>query len=493
MKLRLRMGWAVAWREWRELIRSPQFFVVLCLVLILSPLSLLVGTRDYQARLEEHQTLREEKQELLEDPRYRETFGFNTPFRQRELETLRVLRPPRPLSVLCRGLDAHLPKYWDFSVAGISPGPAPFTVDRLADTFHHFDFDYLVFTGFGLLAVLLGYGSVVGESRAGTLRSALSHPLPRWLFLLGKLAGGTGVLVISLLLSLAVVVSVGVMWELPLMQPQALARLPWLAAVWMLYLLCVYAGALMISSLAGLRRTALLASLVGWLVLVFVMPSAATLIARSLSPAASPHSVLLRVEKMQKELADRMEPELGRIYRQVTGLGEGVVRSSAEEPVEEELRAAFTPVAEDYLRQRGALAQDVYGEYQRRLQRQRRIADGLLWFSPAALASKLSADLAGTGDTTLASAYEAQVEAHQARLREALFDDPPLVPFRNTTASAHLRFRQAPPYADLPRFQAPPSNPSIASGTLLTLISVLAYWVAFMTAAFYSFSRRDVS
>jgi len=247
---------------------------VFSIVLFLA--SALVLTSDYGERVEAYQAAA---------ARHREAIGKAKVFARLEVE---VDRPPEPLSLICRGADAALPRSSSFSIlsaptieaAGASRNP-------LMAVFQGLDLASVVQIVMSLLAMLFAYDAVSGERERGTLALALSNPISRASVLLGKYLGGLAVLVPLLLIGTGL--SLAVMLSSPLVQ---LSGSDWLVIAVMTlvsiaYLSVCWLVGLTVSVLTRWPHTSLVVVLFLWVVFVLLLPQAASATAAGLRPLAS--------------------------------------------------------------------------------------------------------------------------------------------------------------------------------------------------------------
>ena len=489
----IRVAWTIARRELIDQACSLRFLAILFLVLLMTPLSIYVGVKDYQARLNDYNRLSESKQEFLRTSSSR-FLGFDDDSTAaNELMVLRVLRAPQPLSILVHGMDGALPKYWDFSELGVQPGPPASTISRLADTFQHLDFEFLIRAVLGLLAALLGYDAVVGEKEAGTLRTALSHPISRRLFFTGKLLGGTITLLLALTLAFAIAL-LCFAWMAPsnLFDWSVLNKLGLIGITSAAYLICFYLMGLIVSSLTSSQKTSLLVTLVAWFLLVLTVAPVATLIARAAVPVQTFQSFDAKRSDLEKKLSDRTAVQMGEIYREVTGARKGAVSRSLVRSNLEELRKRFEAPYQMYLNQRRRKLDVLEQEYEGQQESQQRIAHTIMMLNPALAFADVCTDLAGTGDNHYSS-WQSAISNYYQQLEEVLFDRPTTIRIHNGSASFLVSIYPAPNMESLPAFAAPSEDPAAALQRSLPAAGILMLFIIlFLVGGFAAFSRYDV-
>lgn len=491
--MRLRVIAAIAKREWLEHATNVRLVSILALTVALTPLSVFIGIRDYQTRLSDHQTLEGFRQDLIQGSAGRRIAGI--PFLRTEvprMEVLRVIRPPRPLSVLVQGLDSSLPSYWDFSRIGIEEGPRAGGEASLAGTFARFDLEFLVRVVFGLLAVLIGFDAVGSERESGTLRAALSNPVSRLSFLTGKFAGGALFLAGGLGMIL-LAAAAGAAWQIPAFWTgERLNALVWMGGVWFVYLLFIYSSALLISILQTSRKTALLLATLTWFVLAFAIAPLGALVGRISFPAPPKLEVKTQKERVCRELENEAAAKMGKIYVEISGTEPSAGFSADFSAHSEELLPLFRPVVLNMIERRNEAFEQISSLRRRALRGERRVVRMAVGLSPAALAAEIAANLAGTGDGAHQDWLDA-IEDHRKALNEVLFDDPPQAKVSLLKATMWPILRRPPSFEDIPSFNPPKQGPLVTMRRNLWAVALLGlYSLAVLAAVFVAFARSDI-
>lgn len=474
----------VARWELAEQLTSLRFLLIALLVLGLIPLSVYVGSRDFQTRLHDHSRLAAEQTELAAS-------GASPSFSP---ELLRALRAPQPLSVLVRGLDGDLSQYWEFSESGVRLGPTASRPQRLVDLLGQLDLEFLIRVVLALLAILLAFDAVAGEKELGTLRAVLAQPVKRWTVLTGKLLGGGLTLLLALAVAFLSTLFCGQLAGLDLLSGAALATVAAMATTSALYLLCLYALGLLVSSLVTSQKSALILLLVSWVVLVLAMPPLSALVARAVVPVTAPSILEARKEALAREIRVDKERAMGPIYMEITGLPECWFDSGEYEKHKEEIDQRIAPIEIEANRKRRQALGAADREAERLNAAQNRVARLIMTLSPATTYAGLVADLAGTGDD-LRRSWLAAVERHQSRLETALFDDPPTLRVRTgPSCSGSTTRRELMTMADLPPFVPPQAGAwhLFSPGVLMPMGLLVLYLALLVAAGFWAFSRYDV-
>jgi len=513
-----RAVWTIARRELMEQITSLRFLVISVLVIGLTPLAVYVGVRDCENRRAEHDRLAAERQTLAAGPAGQHVTGMDMPFTpQNDLLVLRALRPPETFSVLVRGLDGALPEYWDFSSTGIEAGPSAARSERLVDLLGQLDAEFLVRVVLGLLAILLAFDAVAGEKELGTLRAALSQPVARPVFLAGKLIGGAVTLWAAVFAMFLIGLLSAQLFGISLADADTLTKAALVAATSGMYVLCMYALGLLISSLAASQKTSLLVSLVVWAVAALALPPLAALVAQAVAPVTPPHAVALKKRVLDDALYREAAQSMGRTFMEIAG---GGVQPDGYDRHKDEINRRITPILLGYLNKRRQLVGELDRDVERRTARQNDVARALMALSPSALFLRATADLATTGDNQYAAWLDA-VRRQQRRLEAALFEDPPLVMFEISEMEARrpgppagevearverrgdgppmrqmnllVERHEPPPLTSLPSFVPPRRDAAAALMRALPALGLLiVYTGVFIVGSFVAFARYDV-
>lgn len=486
----LQVTLSIARRELRDHFTSLRFVVIGILVLVMTPLSVYVGARDYASRRDDWTRHVADRQKLAEGPAG-VVRGMDLPYTQgNDLEVLRVVRPPSRWSVLVRGVDASLPAYWDFGPSGVEPGPPATQTQRLTDAYGMLDLEFIVRVALGLLAILLAFDAVCGEKEQGTLRAVLAQPVSRVAFLTAKMIGGAVTVVVPWAVSLLLGVATAALMGVDLLQGADLGRLAALFAVGALYLVVLFAFGLLVSSLAANQKSALVTSLVAWVLVTLALPPTASMCARAIVPTPSPEAIAARRQFISQDLEREAELRRGEVFHDVTG----ATRVSLElfERFDKELRRGLAAAQSESWAKRRRVLGDLEADWNRRVSRQDHAAIVMASASPGALFARAAANIAGTGDDESRRWNEA-VRWHAGQLETAVFQSPPSFYLKTSNGQAYFEQRPGVPAAELPSFSDPRCRTAEALGASLPALLLLVGMAAlFVSAGYRAFARYDV-
>lgn len=484
--------WAIASRELVDQLLSARFLIIMVLVVCLVPLAVYVGLQDYKSRLHDYDRLVSDKQQLIAGENGQKIQGVDSPWTpENELAVFRAVRRPNPLSVFFRGLDGALPEYWDFTPAGIEEGPSALRPKRLSDLLGQLDMEFLIRVALGLLAILLAFDAVSGEKETGTLRLAISQPISRAGFLMGKLVAGAIALLVPVAVAFLVALVISKIFGMESLPADGSIKLLLIFIASSIYLICFYSLGLLISSLTRSQKTSIIVLLVIWVVLTLAASPVATFTAQAASQAPNRYIIETQKKALDDDLRIETEKAMGTAYKEVTGI-ENRMSYGDYLKNKEAVNRRIDPIISSYVNKRRQLLAEIQLDADRKENRQNRIARTIMWLSPAATYSNVATDLSGTGDESRAAWLEA-TRRYSNLLGTALFEDPPVITIRVGGMSSTIERRKLPSISELPAF-ASPKNDAAATvqSALPSIMILLIFTVVFIISGFAAFSRYDV-
>ncbi len=219
-------------------------------------------------------------------------------------EGLSYDRAPEPMSVFVRGLDNRTPTTffksgWEEKYSNDDTYRNPILKLYMTP-----DFAYIVNIILSLLALLFVFDNICGEKEDGTLKLALSYPIPKISMLLGKWIGG--------FLTLCGPFFVGVLfWMILITQSgeinfgtENVIRFFSIVGISFAYLALFFSLGMFVSAITHTSNTSLLICFFIWVIWIIVIPNAAPVLAKVISPVPGRD----QIEK-QKEAVDRKTRE----------------------------------------------------------------------------------------------------------------------------------------------------------------------------------------
>ena len=319
-----------------------------------------------------------------------------------------VDRKPSVLSVLFPGIENNSARSVRLEV-----DLYPETIETINDNplsvlFTTVDWTFIIGIVMSLLAILFAYDTVCGERETGTLALMASNAAPKPMLILGKWIGGY----LSLILPCLVGWFAGFLILITHPQIQLTAAdwssVGWLLFCALLYLACVFALGVLVSTLTSRSSTAIVALLMLWGVGVFVIPNLGPDLAKVVYqiPPFAAHAREMKI--VEKELQDQRqrwhdETSLEVIDRRLS-LADG-------RKLQVDTEARFINAKKEALSK-------LTVDYRRKVDKQEQIAAGIASLSPYACFTSFVTQLAGTD-----SRSEAQFIATVERFDSEYFDE----------------------------------------------------------------------
>ena len=463
-------------------ILSVRFVALLLMCVLLIPLTLSIGYRNYQQNLVDYQEA--VKLANIEEAKMNPKMELKP-----ELEVSKLFLKPTSLSVFANGLGDALPSYLGMTRNGITQGAPVLVSDSLSYLLGHLDFLFLVGTVFSLLALLFTFDAVAGEREAGTLRITLSNSLPRDLFLWSKLIGGYLVFVVPFLVSLLLGLLMLVWQGFPLGESEIFPRVVSLTVVSLLYIGVFFAIGTVISTYLDNSKTALIIAFTIWVFAVLITPRVGFLAAKFIAPTQTSQSVYLEKTALRENFNAELEEKTAKIHqefwknRQQPSFDEQIANTMAGgisdvdkevQPVEEEFRQKFKESADEIDRR-----------YKRDKARQESVGEMLSRITPTSSLIYLTTNLTQTGKTKRDNYFQA---GH--RYYDALDTDW----FSKVVDRISMRMMRA---EDTVTITQPPSLEIMTLGEVLRqsmvdLLLLCFFAVVLTTVAFLKFFRSDI-
>lgn len=299
-----------------------------------------------------------------------------------------AILPPAPLAAVALGQDDLFPSQfkvtYESRISFIGNNDIENPWNLLSG---HFDLSFVLVYLLPFLIFALGYNLLSGERESGTLRLLMSQPLALWTLLLGKIATRAAVL-----LALAVLVPVAVLLAL---RPAALsggglALLAWAATVGA-YALFWFALVLAVNACAKSSATNAMVLIIGWVMLVLVLPALLNLVIGAAVPSPSRAELATRTRVLTAEAMARNNKLLSTDYAHVGKPGVLVPKDGSIQ-MAGRLRGMFLIEREID----GKIAPEL-DRFDRQQERRQALVARYSFLSPAAVAGEAMSALAGTG------------------------------------------------------------------------------------------------
>jgi ABC-type transport system involved in multi-copper enzyme maturation permease subunit len=292
--------WLIAKKEILANIRNFKTPVALVTMTLLSLLSAHTLALDYRNRLNNWSVNRE----IQSDPFVRGSVSYDLSdgsfTHAAGIGRTPPIQPPQPFSALVKGMDSEMDRAVSVSqriVFGARQNePATSALFDTPDT------SFVIKLLVSLFALMFSLDAVTREKEFGTLRAMLSQPIRRRELILSKSLGAS----ISLLGAFAVAYFVEIIYlhlaQGLLSDGQDLVRAALIFGLASLYgIVFVHIG-LFISTITTRTRIAVTTALLTWATVVLLLPNAAVLMAKLLTPTQSYNQLNARLYEARKRI-----------------------------------------------------------------------------------------------------------------------------------------------------------------------------------------------
>jgi len=399
-------------KEILENILSYRFPLFLVIVVLLIPTSLYVNYLEYEKRVADYGEQVRLADETLRSSRLMDIHMGTIP--------LNGFRSPAPLAVFANGFENSLPRYYEFQPNGVKEGETSVGDETVLSILGKFDFLFIVQMVVSLIVLLFASDLVAGEKELGTLRGMLSNSVARPTILLAKLLGGFIAVwlpsVIAFLLGMIVLSAT----SFPLLAGTTFLRVLLIFAATSLFILTYFTLGLMVSANAARTRSALVATLLFWIVLQLVIPKVSGMVAAVVYPVRTETVISMQKSMITKTLDEEKAKLLGREYERIFGRGAPLTTDPTPRPGLDEWNAIKTDTDKRSRERKSEQLRQVEGAHRREKHVQQTIASTLSLLSPGAAFTRLITDLCATGEIDNEK-YRDAVSSHQQTLDAALF------------------------------------------------------------------------
>ena len=399
------MLYAFAKKELLHHLASHHYLASSVLLVVLSGMATLVGTADYNLRLDTYETRLEEHRQELEKVR---VYSYLQPL---------VQHPPEPLAILARGFEDRRSDEVRIHVFAVPTADSAGRRNPFSASFHNLDLTTIVQVVLGLQALLLAFDAFVGEREQGTLQLVLAHGVDRATLLAGKFLGAftalSGPLAMGFFTSLAIIFS----WGKVTVDAGDGWRIAGLFGAYTAYGAVMLLLGFLISIKSASASRALALAVLSWLALIFLLPQ--TTIAVVGEATREDASLENAVAALEQELEERLDASWasdplrrrrGGDFAPVvqTGGNRAVLRRCGSGRYYESLGRFYreqTDLGMDY-------AQRIFARRQARMREERtarQLVSALTSLSPAYLLTRIT--------TSLASSSIEELEAFLAACR----------------------------------------------------------------------------
>jgi ABC-type transport system involved in multi-copper enzyme maturation permease subunit len=361
-------------KELRDIVVSTKFSFAFAICSLLILAAFYVGGVEHRSKLARYEAAKRENLKQME--------GVTDWLM---VDSHRIFLPPQPLASLVAGISNDIGR--TTPIGGRSEtaqDDSRYSEEPIYATFRFLDLSFITQVVLSLFAILFTYDAICGEKERSTLKLAFAGPLPRHVFISGKLIGallGLGIpLLIPMLLGALLLPLLGVNLTM-----DEWARLGFIIMTGMLYVCTFLMLGIAVSALTSRSSSAFLILLVVWIGTVLIAPRSAVLMAARAVDVPS-------VDEIGAQLARFSQQQAVEGRRKMAGF------RTTNEPDKaiQEFQRFMSDISSDRAKKTKELSSRLNEERANRQSVQEALALGLARLSPAASFALAAADFAGT-------------------------------------------------------------------------------------------------
>jgi ABC-type transport system involved in multi-copper enzyme maturation permease subunit len=219
-------------------------------------------------------------------------------------------RRPSALGIFVAGLENEINRFVSFSAGG-TPQNLPRPINLVSfQCFMQFDMVFIINVVCSLLALLLVFDGVCGESESGTLKVLLAGPLPRDVIILSKLAAGLFTLLAPLALAWAASICYVFFAANIMLTPDETTRLIWIIVLSFLYIALFFAIGIMVSCWVKRSATSLAVCLFFWIIAVPAIPNLVPMAVQHILPVPPQARISAEYFAISRDVHETLEPQI---------------------------------------------------------------------------------------------------------------------------------------------------------------------------------------
>jgi ABC-type transport system involved in multi-copper enzyme maturation permease subunit len=406
---------------------SSVVLTLLCLLII--PLALYVGTKDYESRMESY---------LNEYQDYRSRNEKNVGAHV----GVHGFRPPAPLSIFCGGVTPLIPDKVVTSRSGLYRPIKETTTDSPhALLLGKVDYTYCLTYVVSLAALTFTFGCISMEKESGSLSLVTANSVPRSVLLLSKLIGRYIAFIVPLLLS--VTLGLVIINHSPLISIFSVEMIPTIGiivCVSLLFVLCLMCLGICVSTWTHYSINSMVVVFLVWTVMILAIPKLSPRIARALYPIDS--STTFRIKRtMLAEDQDEIyvqarESLMEACFAECGAPNEDLRRFPPQ--TEEGKKAVelydqrIIPLSQTYQNQKARKLKQLDQDYLNQQNTQNRLALGLARLSPVTCFICTVSELCKTGMQEPDN-FNDNAQRFQDQVKKAIYDQYTLREYKGLT------------------------------------------------------------
>ncbi len=469
-------------KEIRDHMVSLRFIILFALCVVLIPLSFYINYQSYKISASNYHNLVNSYQRRFElakeeDQGYPDPAGFH---------------PPSSMSVFTQGYSDIIPISFTTTRTGLQWGDSPIASQTMLPLFGSLDYLFIVKIVVSLLAFLMTFDVVAGEKEKGTLKIALSNPVPRHQVILGKFIGGYLTILAALLISVLIGMVIVSFLSFPLFSGEVLSSFLLILLVSFLYLALMFTLGLFVSSRCHSSLSAFTILLLLWVVLILAFPSLSGIVARIVYPVKSEQVFNQEKAEVFSNIRREKGNELSQAVQKAGLFGD--TRLSRQEEWEQ-YKKLREPIAGKYEKKEAELIRQLEADYQRSHTTQDRIAVNISRLSPASTLTYIMSDLCHTGLQERENFYQ-EAKVYYQQLDDIYYSKMWMDMFSTGKGNIYSLGSYGEGIAereDLPFFTYKSRGlGEVLSRSVIDVGVLVLYTLIFFLGAYFSFLRYDV-
>ena len=287
------MIWLIAKKDFLSNIVTSGFMIGLVLCLVLIPYTMYTGIREYENRLAQYEADVNQAEDV-----YKKSYVYAT-------VNPVIVKPVSPLSIFSKGVleqtgskvELHRDEKPVFSSDIVRQNENPFMND-----FMSLDFTTALTILLSLLGVLFSYDMFSHEKEQGTLKLALSNPVSRATFFLGKLTGVFLTLIPALVFCFLIVLLMIQFSSSVHFSASDYGRIAMLIVVSFVYFaFFVFVGGF-VSSRTKSSTSSIIVNLFIWCFLLFLLPNAVGYLGKNITKTDDYSQLEIQLRQMDNEV-----------------------------------------------------------------------------------------------------------------------------------------------------------------------------------------------
>ncbi len=462
-------------KELRDIIGTTKFAVSFAVSSLLILLAFYSGAATYHTQVARYEAAKRENLKQLE--------GLTDWIMVRHN---RIFLPPDPLACLVSGVANDIGRTTEVQGRGeLLQDDSRYNEEPVFAVFRFLDLEFIFQIVLSLFAILFAYDAINGEKERGTLRLTFANPVPRHVYLTGKLLGAFLALAVPLLTPILLGSLLLVVMGVP-MSADGWTRLVLIVFAGFLYFTVFLTIAVAVSAMTVRSANSFLTLLVIWIFAVLILPRTAILVAGRAVDVLSVDEIGAQKARLNQQLWTEDSRKMSTFKPATTGDAQKMIN---------EFQKFMGSIADEREKRMNELSARLNEERQNAQKVQQTLAFGIARLSPCASFSLAASQLAGTS-LDLQERYRSEARAYQQTYGKFMLDKTGLNPGGGMVFRMRQESGEQPRPIDpqeLPPFLYRPLSLNDVLPAAIPDMGLLAlFCLLFFAAAHVAFTRYDL-